>query len=305
MRKYADRVREKSTSTGTGNFLLLGAITHYRTFLSAIGKNKTFDYVIENKVSGEWEIGYGTLTTSGSSTYLVRSTIISSSNHDNAVSFGTGDKIVSHILSHSTVDQAFANGVIGPQGDQGVQGVQGPQGPQGATGATGSTGPQGTQGPQGAQGAQGATGTADVTGPGSSTDTAVPTFSGTGGKTLQNSAVTISSAGKVKAQTIYGDLGTATDGATVTFNMDSYQSHIVTLGGNRTLAVSNVSTGQRFTIFLKQDATGSRTVTWFSGISWPSGTTPTLTTTASKTDVFVFYCYGSSTYYGFTVAQNM
>lgn len=94
-----------------------------------------------------------------------------------------------------------------------------------------------------------------------------------------------------------------TDAATITFDMNVSNYHAVTLGGNRTLAVSNTVAGQAFTILLKQDATGSRTVTWFGSILWAGGTVPTLTTTVNKTDVFTFY-YDGTNYYGGIVGQN-
>lgn len=97
----------------------------------------------------------------------------------------------------------------------------------------------------------------------------------------------------------------ATDGATVTFDLSLGNIHTVTLGGNRTLALSNGSTGQVFIIRLVQDGTGSRTVTWFSTIKWPGAVTPTLTTTASKTDVFGFVTTGSGTYDGFILGSNL
>lgn len=104
-------------------------------------------------------------------------------------------------------------------------------------------------------------------------------------------------------------VGTETDGATVTFDMDDVTKgdfREVTLGGNRTLAVSNFDVGQRVIISLKQDGTGSRTVTWFSGISWPAGVTPTLTTTAGKRDVFgILKIDSSPTYIGTIIAQNV
>lgn len=102
--------------------------------------------------------------------------------------------------------------------------------------------------------------------------------------------------------------GTESDGATVTFDMsdsDKGDVRTVTLAGNRTLALSNVAVGQRFTIVLKQDGTGSRTVTWWSGISWPYNVVPTLTTTASKYDVFGFVCIASNTYLGFVIGQSL
>lgn len=103
-------------------------------------------------------------------------------------------------------------------------------------------------------------------------------------------------------------VGSETDGATITFDLsDKTKTNIrtVTLGGNRTLALSNVSTGQVFVIRLVQDATGSRTVTWWSTIKWPGATAPTLTTTANRTDVFGFICTGTNTYDGFYLGFNL
>lgn len=93
------------------------------------------------------------------------------------------------------------------------------------------------------------------------------------------------------------------DGATVTFDMSASNIHNVTLGGNRTLAVSSVSTGQAFVIILKQGS-GGQTVTWFSNIKWPNATVPTLNTTASRWDIFAFI-YDGTNYYGSVVGQNL
>jgi hypothetical protein len=111
--------------------------------------------------------------------------------------------------------------------------------------------------------------------------------------------------GKTELGATYGDWITDTDGATVTFNMSASNRHLVVLGGNRTLAVSNVSIGQVFIIKLKQDGTGTRTVTWFSGISWPAAVVPTLTTTLNKADFFIFICTALNAYDGFTVGMNL
>lgn len=96
-----------------------------------------------------------------------------------------------------------------------------------------------------------------------------------------------------------------TDWATITFDLATANIHTVTLGGNRTLAVSNVSVGQVFALRLLQDATGSRTVTWFSTIKWSGGIAPTLTTTASKADLIGFVCTGSGTYDGCVIMNNL
>jgi hypothetical protein len=60
--------------------------------------------------------------------------------------------------------------------------------------------------------------------------------------------------------------------------------------------------GKSFIILLKQDATGSRTVTWTT-VKWPSGVAPTITATASKLDIFSFFADGAS-WYGVTGGQN-
>jgi len=98
---------------------------------------------------------------------------------------------------------------------------------------------------------------------------------------------------------------TATDGATVTFNLASGPKQLVVLAGNRTLALSNVLSGHVFVLKLTQDGTGSRTVTWFDTITWPGATAPTLTTTLNKSDVFGFMQTGTSTYDGYIIGQNL
>lgn len=101
------------------------------------------------------------------------------------------------------------------------------------------------------------------------------------------------------------NLYTETDGATITFDLDNSTFQDVVLAGNRTLAVSNMTKGQVLVLRLVQDATGSRTVTWFSTIKWADGVAPTLTTTATKTDLIGILCTGSGTYDGAIIVQNI
>ncbi|MDC0297092.1 hypothetical protein OAK92_00820 [Crocinitomicaceae bacterium] len=98
---------------------------------------------------------------------------------------------------------------------------------------------------------------------------------------------------------------TNSDGATITFDLNESNLHEVTLGGGRTLAISNETVGQRFIVKLIQDGTGSRTVTWFSTIKWPGGLEPTLTETAGKADYFSFVVTGTDTYDGFVIGYNL
>lgn len=87
---------------------------------------------------------------------------------------------------------------------------------------------------------------------------------------------------------------TLTDGATISWNMNTQSVAKVTLGGNRTLAApTNGSTGQFATITVIQDGTGSRTLTWNAVYEFKDDTAPTLTTTGGKGDVFVFKYNGS------------
>jgi hypothetical protein len=87
---------------------------------------------------------------------------------------------------------------------------------------------------------------------------------------------------------------TLTDGATVTWNASTQQVCKLTLGGNRTLsAPTNGVTGQFISIAVIQDGTGSRTLTWNSAYEFTGDTAPTLTTTVSKADLFVFRYNGT------------
>jgi hypothetical protein len=78
---------------------------------------------------------------------------------------------------------------------------------------------------------------------------------------------------------------------------------ILTLTGNCTFTFPTATAGKSFTMLLKQDATGSRTVTWPASVKWPSGTAPTITATASRADKYVFTADGSS-WVGSNAGQN-
>lgn len=196
-----DRVRETSTTTGTGTLTLAGAVTGFRTFSAAFGNGVKCYYVIEG--GSEWEVGIGT---TGAGT-LARDVVLANSNgNTNPVNFSAGTKTV------------FCD---------------------------------------------------------------------------------------VPSDFLKNQIKVNTDGATVTFDLAAISKHQVTLGGNRTLALSNAHVGQFFMIKLIQDGTGSRTVTWFTTIKWANGSTPILTTTANKADWFGFVCTSSGNYDGFIIAQNV
>jgi hypothetical protein len=92
----------------------------------------------------------------------------------------------------------------------------------------------------------------------------------------------------------YNADATLTDGATITWDVGSSPVAKVTLAGNRTLsAPTNSASGQFISLTVIQDATGSRLLTWNSAYEFTGDTAPTLTTTASKADIFVFKYNGT------------
>ena len=88
-----DRVKETTTTTGTGTLNLDGATGGFESFVAGIGTtNRTF-YAIVGRTTTEFEIGMGTVTDASPDT-LSRDRVISSSNSDNKVSFSAGTKDV-------------------------------------------------------------------------------------------------------------------------------------------------------------------------------------------------------------------
>ena len=140
-----DRVKETSTTTGTGTLNLAGAETGYESFVSGIGTGNTTYYAIELNSAGEFEVGIGTVTDASPDT-LSRTTVISSSNSDNKVDFSAGTKNVfctlpakramspsmtatGYVVTHASTldeDQTVDSGVLaGPVTITGTQTITG------------------------------------------------------------------------------------------------------------------------------------------------------------------------------------
>ena len=140
-----DRVKETSTTTGTGTLNLAGAETGYESFVSGIGTGNTTYYAIELNSANEFEVGIGTVTDASPDT-LSRDTVISSSNSDSKVDFSAGTKNVfctlpakramspsmtatDYLVTHSTTlsqDQTIESGVLaGPVTITGTQTITG------------------------------------------------------------------------------------------------------------------------------------------------------------------------------------
>lgn len=86
-----DRVRQVTTTVGTGTLTLSGTVSGFQTF-SVIGNGNTTYYAIVDNVTGDWEVGVGTYTSSG--TTLSRDIVLESSNSNNLVPFAAGTKDV-------------------------------------------------------------------------------------------------------------------------------------------------------------------------------------------------------------------
>ena len=103
-----DRVKETSTTTGTGTLDLSGAVSGFQTFVAGIGNSNTTYYAIVNRDEAEWEVGLGTVTDASTDT-LARTTVISSSNSDSATDFSAGTKDVFCTLPASKVANLDTN----------------------------------------------------------------------------------------------------------------------------------------------------------------------------------------------------
>ncbi len=87
-----------------------------------------------------------------------------------------------------------------------------------------------------------------------------------------------------------------TDASSISWNLDTQAFAMVTLGGNRTLANLATVLPGNYVLIVKQDATGSCTLSYGSNYKWPSGTAPTLSTAANATDMLTFVCDGTNIY---------
>jgi len=108
-----DRVKETSSSSGTGNITLGGAFPGYQTFNAAIASGSTVYYTIHNLAAGfdtEWEVGLGTFTSPAT---LARTTVLSSSNSGSAVNFTSGGNGLEVFITQPAEEAVYINQATG------------------------------------------------------------------------------------------------------------------------------------------------------------------------------------------------
>ena len=99
------------------------------------------------------------------------------------------------------------------------------------------------------------------------------------------------------------EVATADTSTAYTIDLAGGSVQVLTMTGNCTFTFPTATAGKSFIILLKQDGTGSRTVTWPAAVKWPGGTAPTITATASKLDKYVFTADGTN-WYGSEAGKN-
>ena len=86
----SDRIKETTTTTGTGTYTLAGAVTGFETFTANLSNSDTTYYCCTD--NSDFEVGLGTFTSSG--TTLARTTILASSNSNSAVDWSSGTRTI-------------------------------------------------------------------------------------------------------------------------------------------------------------------------------------------------------------------
>lgn len=298
-----DRVKETTTTTGTGSISLAGAVSGYQAF-STIGDGNTTYYTI---VGGtQWETGVGTYSTSGNT--LARTTLLASST-GSAIDFAAGSK---DVFCGMPADKVITN-------DIGTLAVT-----HGGTGQTSYTDGQlligNTTGNTLAKATLTAgTGISVTNGSGSITvaNSGVTAYPGSGIAVSTGSAwgtsktspsgdiVGTTDTQSLSAKTLTGAKETKTASSGNNFDLSAANYFTHTLSGATTLSVSNTaSSGSVSSFVLDLTNGGSATITWWSGMKWAGGTAPTLT--SSGRDVLGFFTHdGGTTWNGLVLGKDV
>ena len=309
-----DRVKETTTSTGTGAISLAGAQPNFRTFSSVLSNADTTYYAIIDNTNLAFEVGLGTYASSGNT--ITRTTVLSSSNSNSAVDFSAGtkdviltypaDKAVYEESDGSVLIENFelnANAIKSTDTNGNIQLF--PNGT-GFTELYGNTN-AGTIRFNCESNSHGVT----VQGPAhSAAATYTVKLPDTLGLTQASGIVTSDANGVVSFDNGTIDevtsVTSSSNAATINLRDGNVFEHDLT--ENVTYTFSNPAASGRASAFILkviQDSS-ARTITWPTSVDWPAATAPTLTATNNGVDVFVFFTIdGGTTYYGFVAGQAL
>ena len=309
-----DRVKETTTTTGTGAISLDGAVANFQAFSAVLSDADTTYYAIIDNTSSDFEVGLGTYASSGNT--LTRTTVLESSNSGSAVDFAAGtknvfiaypaEKAVYQQSDGSVLIENFelnANAIKSTDTNGNIQLF--PNGT-GYTELYGNTNP-GTIRFNCESNSHGVT----VKGPAhSAAATYTVNLPDTLGTTQASGVVTSDSDGVVTFADGISEKLETLSGTTPTIDLHTSTNFTHTLSGNTSYTFSNpaaTNSVSAFTLKVVQDASASGyTVTWPTEVDWPNATAPTLTATANAVDIFVFITNDNgTTYYGFTAGQAL
>lgn len=287
MPAYKDRVKDQTTTTGTGTLTIDGvAPTGFRTITSAFTTGSTLRYTVLTTTGSEWEVGEGVWTTSGST--LTRVTVYASSNAGSLVNFSAGTKTV--FVGPVAQDFVDVPTLAGANAFTGANSFGNASGQTFLASAT--TTQDGVVVTGRAGGSSSYRVTLAPTTLSASRSVTLPDAAGTvvldsatqtlTGKTLTDPAI---------IGTVLEDVFTITDAVGFEVDPGNGSIQLITLGASRTPKATNFAAGESVTLMVDDGA--AYTLTWTdttwgpSGVIWETnaGVAPTLSTTGYTTIV--------------------
>jgi uncharacterized protein YaiE (UPF0345 family) len=321
----ADRVKETTTTTGTGAITLAGAEVNFAAFSSVLSDGDTTYYAIVDDSNQDFEVGLGTYATSGNT--LTRTTVLASSNGGSAVDLLAGSKevFINYPAGKSVYLDSSGQLVIGGTAVTStaaelniLDGVTASTAEINILdGVTASTAEINIL-----DGVTATTAELNILDGVTASTAEINILDGVTASTTEINYLDITTLGTSQAsKAVTADVNgvvtfdngtieesTTLSGTSVTINLRDGDNFVHTLSGNTTYTFSNPGASGKassFTLKVTQDSS-PRTITWPSSVDWPGGTAPTISTGSANVDVFAFITYdGGTTYYGFTAGQEM
>ncbi len=217
---------------------------------------------------------------------------------------GTSGQVLATNGSGNLNWSSTSTGTSGTSGGAGAAGSSGTSGTRGSSGSSGTAGTSGTSGNTGASGSSGTSGSTGTSGTsGTSGNTGASGSSGSSGTagTAGTAGTSFSSPYSGNFNGTSGQSWISSYSATTAINWNNGNVQTRTLAASETFTFSNPNNGATYILIVRQAAAGNYTITWPS-VSWSGGSTPIMTATANRYDVYTFV-YANNIYYG-SYVQN-